>query len=231
MRQEKEPQCEFVFLNDKLIRDVIQMINVLIADDHAMMREGLKRMLSGADTVRVVAEAKDGDEVLKKVVMPNINFLLLDISMPGISGVELIESIKRLRHHLPILILSMHNTIKIATSMLQAGAKGYLAKDTYPEKLVEIIESVANGGVFIDPSIANKMVFERSKHVAPHERLSPRELQILKLLVVGQPVSKIATDLGVSPKTISTHKARLMEKIDVKNSTELILYASEHYIP
>lgn len=208
------------------------MVNLFIVDDHAMMREGLKRMMGSDSRIKVIGEADNGRHMLEKLKKLKCDLLIMDINLPDISGLELIDEVKKSWPKLPILILSMHNTAKVAKTAFQAGANGYLAKDSYPEKLTDIVRKVARGEKFIDPAIANKIFFEsnRKGRQLPHERLTDRELGVLLAIVKGQTINSIAKDLFLSPKTISTHKKRLMEKMGLDNVPQLVRYANEHYL-
>lgn len=203
------------------------MIRLMIVDDHAIMREGLKQLCALASDIQVVAEATNGQEVIDRLREEEVDVLLLDLTMPGISGDDLITRL-RLRHpQLPILILSMHNAPHIAQRALRAGAAGYVAKDRDPEMLLAAIRKVASGRRFIDPVLAEKMILENSSQNGQpaHSELSDREFQILCYLARGLAVSEIANELSISNKTVSTHKARLMEKMNFANNAELMRYA------
>ena len=206
------------------------MIRILMADDHGIVREGLKQLFALGQDIVVVGEAVSGSEVLTALRAGGIDLILLDMTMPGISGVNLIT---RLRSHddcPPILVLSMHNEIQIARRALAAGVAGYLTKDSDPATLMAAIRKVAAGGRFIDPGLAEKMVFEsgRNTELPPHDVLSEREYDVLRLLVHGMGVNQIADELKISNKTVSTHKARLMQKMDFHNNAELVRYAVAH---
>ncbi|ADE11826.1 response regulator [Sideroxydans lithotrophicus] len=205
------------------------MIRVFIADDHAIVREGLKQLftLSG---ISMAGEATNGAQLLESLRKVQVDLLLLDMTMPGISGVELIERIRAQDPQLPILVLSMHNEPQIARRALIAGAAGYCTKDSDPEVLIEAIRKVASGGRFIAPSLAEKMAFDTGQHAQylPREVLSEREYTILHLLVQGKSVNEVAAELVISNKTVSTHKARLMQKLNLQNNAELIRYGVEH---
>jgi DNA-binding NarL/FixJ family response regulator len=206
------------------------MIRLLIADDHAIVREGLKKIFSLIPDVEVVAEAGDGAEVLKHLAGPlDFDLLLLDLTMPGLSGITLIERVKSRCPHLPILIFSMHNESQIALRTIKAGAAGYIAKDSDPEVLLAAIRRVAAGGKYIDPKLAEQLAFESvfPEQREPHARLSDREFEIFRLLVAGKRVNEIAELLSISNKTVSTHKIHLMEKMDLANAAELVHYAIE----
>lgn len=206
------------------------MINVFIADDHAMMREGVRRIIVGAPEMTVVGEAVSGDEVLDKVAGLECDILMLDMTMPGISGLELIKSIKKRHPRLPILILSMHNAGKIVAAALKAGADGYLTKDSDPDRLVDVIRTVAGGGKYIDPLMAQSLIFGEVQEKQAHEYLSEREFQIFLMIVAGKSTSQIANELYLSAKTVSTHKKKIFEKMKVTNTAELVRYALEHQL-
>ena len=206
------------------------MIRILMADDHGIVREGLKQLFALGQDIVVVGEAVNGGEVLAALRAGGIDLILLDMTMPGICGVNLIT---RLRSHddcPPILVLSMHNEIQIAKRALAAGVAGYLTKDSDPATLMAAIRKVTSGGRFIDPGLAEKMVFEsgRNAELPPHDVLSEREYDVLRLLVHGMGVNQIADELKISNKTVSTHKARLMQKMDFHNNAELVRYAVAH---
>jgi len=206
------------------------MIRVLIADDHAIVREGLKQLFALDSDVVVAGEAVDGAQVLETLRQGGFDLVLLDMTMPGVSGVNLISRIRAQDGAPPILVLSMHNELQIARRALTAGASGYLTKDSRPEILMAAIRKVATGGRFIDPGLAEQMVFEAgdSGQRPPHELLSDREFHILRLLVRGMSVNDVAEELVISNKTVSTHKARLMLKMNFHNNAELVRYAVAH---
>ena len=206
------------------------MIRVLIADDHAIVREGLKQLFALDNGIVVAGEAVDGSQVLETLRQGGFDLVLLDMTMPGVSGVNLISRIRAQDGAPPILVLSMHNELQIARRALTAGASGYLTKDSRPEILMAAIRKVATGGRFIDPGLAEQMVFEAgdSGSRPPHELLSDREFHILRLLVRGMSVNDVAEELVISNKTVSTHKARLMLKMNFHNNAELVRYAVAH---
>ena len=206
------------------------MIRLLIVDDHALMREGLKQLFEGETDILVSNEAASGEEALAILQNETFDLILLDISMKGIQGVELINEIKKLPNNPPILVLSMHNEPQIAKRKLKAGASGYITKDSSPKDLLEAIRKVASGGRYIAAEIAITIAFEASTAEAPvpHEILSGRELLILRMLAQGKKVTEIANELGISSKTVSTHKTRLMKKMHIDNDVKLIQYAISH---
>jgi len=216
------------------------MIRLLIADDHAIMRSGLRQIFALMPEVAVAAEAHDGQKVLEILQHQTFDLLLLDVSMPGLSGAELIAQVQQQHAELPILVLSMHDKPHIAKQMLAAGANGFITKDCEPEILLAAIRKVAAGGNYIDPAIAEKMAFHRGIHPAGaatspapasrprHHLLSPREREVLQWLTQGFAIKQIGEQLAISNKTVSTHKLRLMQKLEVANMPELMRYAIEN---
>ncbi len=202
------------------------MIRIHLADDHAIMREGLKQLFALSPGLVVTGESVNGAQLLDALRAGGIDIVLLDMTMPGISGAGLIERI-RTRYDTPLLVLSMHNEAQIARRAIAAGASGYLTKDNDPEILVGAVRKVAAGGRFIDPQLAEQLVFASSAS-APHECLSDREQHILRLLASGLCVNDIAMQLSISNKTVSTHKARLMQKMKFSHNADLVRYAIEH---
>ncbi|MFA6014811.1 MAG: response regulator transcription factor [Gallionellaceae bacterium] len=205
------------------------MINMLIADDHAIVRKGLKHLCDSAGDITVAGEAASGDEVLEALLHGQFDLLLLDLTMPGPSGIELVERIRAMHPLLPILVFSMRSDYQIARRMARLGICGYVTKGSSDEMLLSAIRKVASGANFVDPFIAEQMMFEcgAARPSCPGTRLSTRELQILKLLGQGKGVNEIAEELLLNNRTVSTYKARLMQKMNFKNNAELVLYASE----
>ncbi len=208
------------------------MIRLLIADDHTIMREGLKRLFALASDLEVVGEAENGAQLLDRLRQDGVDLLLLDMSMPGISGEDLIARVHAHHPALPILVLSMHNETQIAQRALRAGARGYLTKDRDPETLLAAIRRVAAGQRFIDPDLAEQMALEASGlgQRADHECLTDRELQVLRLIARGMSVNHIADQLSISNKTVSTHKARMMEKMGFTSNADIVRYAMVHHL-
>jgi DNA-binding NarL/FixJ family response regulator len=206
------------------------MIRVIIADDHQILREGLKQLLLAAGDLDVVGDAADGNEVLQRVRPLGCDVLLLDMSMPGRSGVELIRQVKSEKPKLRILVLSMHEEHQYAVRAIRAGASGYLTKESAAAQLVAALRKVAGGGAFISAEVAERLAQEAMPHAdGPlHAALSDREYQVFRLLVNGRSVSEIAVQLHLSAKTVSTHTARLMEKLGVDNNADLVHYAIKH---
>jgi DNA-binding NarL/FixJ family response regulator len=206
------------------------VIRVVIADDHTIVREGLKQLLLAASDLEVAGEARDGTEVLERVRGSDFDVLLLDMSMPGRSGMELIRQVKTEKPKLRVLVLSMHAEHQYAVRAIRAGASGYLTKDSASRELVSAIRKVAGGGAFISAEVAEALALAAMPQAEgpPHASLSDREYQVFRLLVSGKSVSDIAAELNLSAKTVSTHKARLMEKMALSNQAELVRYAIKH---
>lgn len=207
------------------------MIRILIADDHAMIRHGIKGFLGSANGIRIVAEACDGWEVLRFLREGSYDMLLLDLSMPGPSGIELVKRAHQTAPRLPILVYSMHDESQIVGRAIRAGAAGYLSKSVDPDMLQSAVRRIATGGRFIEPTLASQMVFdgvEANGDEAPHMRLSDREYDIFLRLARGQIISEIARALNLSPNTVSTHKSRLLRKLGLKSVSDLVRYAIEH---
>lgn len=206
------------------------MIRIVIADDHAIVREGLKQVLAAAPDLSIVAEAQNGHEVLQRVRELEFEMLLLDMSMPGRSGIELIKQVRSEKPRLRILVLSMHQEEQYAVRAIRAGASGYLTKESAPAQLVSAIRKVAGGGAFVSSEVAEQLALEAMPQTdgPPHGRLSDREFQIFLALATGKSVTDIAKELTLSVKTVSTHKARLMEKMNLANPAELVRYALHH---
>jgi DNA-binding NarL/FixJ family response regulator len=207
------------------------MTRIVIADDHAIVREGLKRIVAGASQLEVLDEAADGTEVMRIVREREFDVLVLDLSMPGRSGMELIKVVKAEKPKLRILVLSMHQELQYAVRSIKSGASGYLTKESAPDLLVHAIQKIAAGGAFISADVAEQLALGAmpgAQAVAPHESLSDREFEVFQQLVAGTSVTDIAARLKLSVKTVSTHKANLMQKLGLGNQSELIRYALRH---
>jgi two-component system invasion response regulator UvrY len=206
------------------------MIRVLLADDHAIVRAGLRELLADTGDIAVAGEAGTGQEALARAREGDYDVIVLDMSMPGRSGVELIKQIKNERPKLRILILSMHSEAQYAVRAIKAGASGYLTKDAAADQLVAAIRRVAGGGAYMSPEAAERLArdFERPSDAPPHTLLSDREFQVLQLIVSGKSITAIAEALSLSVKTVSTHKTRIMEKMGITNQVELVRYAMHH---
>ncbi len=206
------------------------MIRVLVAEDHTIVREGIKQLIGLAKDLLVVGEASNGEQLLETLRQTPCEVVLLDISMPGVNGLEAIPRIRALAQPPAILVLSMHDEPQMAARALKAGAAGYATKDSEPALLLTAIRRVAAGGRYIDPALADRMVFEVGLTDAQprHALLSEREFSVFERLAQGANVNEIAQQLAVSSKTISTHKARLMLKLNAHSVAELVRYALEH---
>jgi DNA-binding NarL/FixJ family response regulator len=203
------------------------MIRILVADDHTVVRQGVKQILADVQDMTVKEEAQNGVETIQKITENEFDVVLLDISMPGRSGLEVLEDIKAQRPKLPVLILSMHPEEQYAVRALKAGASGYLTKASAPQELIGAIRKVAGGGKYVTVSLAEKLAdeLEIDTQKLPHERLSNREHQVMLMLAEGKSVSDIAEELCLSVKTISTYRTRIMSKMGMKKNAELTLYA------
>ncbi|MGF6483521.1 DNA-binding NarL/FixJ family response regulator [Paraburkholderia youngii] len=205
------------------------MIRILIADDHAILRSGIRQIIATTVDMIVAAEAAQGSEVIDKLRSCAVDVLLLDMTMPGISGIDLVRRVCVEQPALPVLVLTIHDDAQVASRALRAGATGYLTKDSDPAVLLEAIRKIAGGGRFIDPRLVDAMVFDRHRgDVPPHEVLSDREFQVLQMLSAGKSLNEIADVCALSAKTISTHKMRLMQKLGITNNTDVIRYAIRH---
>lgn len=202
------------------------MIRVLIADDHAIFRQGLCRVLGLAQDMAISGEAASGREVLERVDGMKADVLLLDMTMPGPSGIELIKRVRSQRPGLPILVLTVHDESELASRAIRAGAAGYVTKDGEPERLLDAIRIIAKGGNYVAPPIAAKLLYQSVDHDdAPHRLLSNREYQVFLRLARGAGLGEIASALHISPKTVSTHKFRVLQKLGLKTDAELVRYA------
>lgn len=204
---------------------------ILIADDHTIMRDGLKQILADYSDIQVAGEAGDGTEALQKIRQQEWDIVILDMSMPGKSGIELLKQIKTEKPALPILVLSMNKEEQYAGRALKAGASGYLCKDSASSQLVCAIRKVAAGGIFISPEAAESMALRTlvtKSDAPPHTLLSDREYQIFELIIAGKGVTEMADILSISVKTVSTHKTRIMQKLSRPTVAELVRYAMEH---
>jgi DNA-binding NarL/FixJ family response regulator len=206
------------------------MIKILIADDHAVVRAGMKQIVNETPDIRVADEASTGQEVLNKILKQAYDVVVLDITMPGRSGLDILKEIKTFKPHLPILILSMHPEEQYAVRVLKAGAAGYLTKESIPTALVTALRKLAQGKKYISDAVAEKLATELQLDTEKprHETLSDREYQVLLLLASGKKVSEIAQELSLSVKTISTYRTRILEKMLMKTNAELMHYAIKH---
>ena len=206
------------------------MIRVLIADDHPVVRSGLRRIAEEDRGITVTAEASNGEETLAAMRTAVVDVVLLDVSMPG---TPFIDTLKRLREDHPtvrVLVLSAHPEDQWAVRALRAGASGYLTKDHSPDQLVDAVRRVHRGGRYVSPTLAERLASQLGGALAgaPHEQLSDREFEVLRRLGAGHSVKDVAAELGLSPKTVSTYRARLMEKLSVSSNADLVRYVTQH---
>lgn len=204
------------------------MIKVLIADDHPVVRQGICQIMAQSADISVVAEAGTGQQLLDAIAGAplDLDLVLLDLTMPDSDGLDLLKELKRVRPHLPVIILTMHSEDQFAIRALKAGAAGYLIKERTPDELVGAIRKVVAGGCYISPWLAEKLAgyFGPDSEKPVHEMLSDREYQVLRMIAVGKTTREISADLALSTKTVATYRTRLLEKMKMKNSAELTAY-------
>ena len=203
------------------------MINVVVIDDHAVVREGLKRIIAESGGMTVSGEAADGFEAMQVVRKQPCDVVLLDITMPKKSGLDVLKELHAESPRLPVLVLSMHPEDQYAVRVLRAGAAGYITKESAPAKLVQAIRKVVRGGKYVSQTLAERLVYDLGTETdrAPHEILSDREYQVLCMIGSGKTVTQIAEELTLSVKTISTYRVRILEKLKMNNNAEMTRYA------
>lgn len=207
------------------------MIKILLADDHPVVRKGLKLILQEEFTSATVGEANDGQALIKQVMNENWDVVICDLMMPGRSGLDALEQIKKIKPKLPVLIISIHSEELYALRALKAGAAGYLKKDMAPEELVKAIAAVLSGKQYITPAVAEtltQVITKDRDNKEAHELLSDREFEVFKLLAVGKSVSEISEMLSLSASTISTYKVRILTKMNLKTNADLTMYATKN---
>ena len=205
------------------------MIRMLVADDHAIVREGLKQILADAKDIVVAGEASNGKEALNQALKKDYDVALLDISMPDVSGLDVLKELKKRKPKLKVLILSMHPEEQYAVRALRAGASGYLTKDSLPDELIAAIRRVVLDRKYVSSSLAEKLAFELETAERPlHQALSDREYEIMLTIASGKRVTQIADELCLSVKTVSTYRSRVLRKMRMKNNAELIRYCLEN---
>ncbi|HEY9509597.1 MAG TPA: response regulator transcription factor [Verrucomicrobiae bacterium] len=208
-------------------------MKILLTDDHAVVRHGLKQILADEFKKATFGEARNAHEALNKVWKEDWDVVVLDITMPGRSGLEVLREIKKSKPKLPVLVLSMHPEGQFAVRVLKRGASGYMTKESAPEELVGAIKKVLAGGRYVSNSLAEKLanyLSDGETQKPPQEKLSDREFQVLRLIASGKIVSEIAKELSLSVKTISTYRSRILEKMGMKNNAELMHYAMQHQL-
>lgn len=205
------------------------MIRVLIVDDHMIFREGLKKVLSTTSDIEVSGEAGDGYDALRMMVENSYDVVLLDLSLPGMQGLDVLREIKAKRTHQPVLVLSIYPEEQYAVRMLKEGAAGYLTKESVPSDLIRAIRRAAQGGKYVSDALGERLaghvIGERGKQ--PHENLSSKEYQVFQMIAAGKSVKEIARDLALARTTISSYRARILVKLDIRTNAELVRYAIE----
>ena len=205
-------------------------MKILIIDDHAMVRKGLRHVLADEFHRAEFGEARNAQEALARVWKDKWDVVVLDITLPGRGGLEVLSEVKRVRPKLPVLVLSMHPEDQFAVRVLKSGASGYMTKESAPEELVRAVQKLLAGGRYVSPSLAEKMALYLTEDIkgTPHERLSNREFQVMRLIASGKTVREIAEENFLSVKTVRTYRQRILEKMGLKRNAELIRYALEH---
>jgi DNA-binding NarL/FixJ family response regulator len=205
------------------------MIRVITVDDHPVVRRGLKQIIAAEQDMQVVGEAENAREAIRVIRQTACDVVVLDITLPDASGLDVLSRLKSERPTLPVLIMSIHDEEPYALRVLKAGASGYLMKDSLPEELIKAIRKITSGGKYISPSIAERLASEfASPEKSPHEKLSDREFQIMCLIASGKSLKKIGETLFISDKTVSSYRARILEKMNMSTNSDLTRYALEH---
>ncbi len=208
------------------------MIKLFLADDHTIVRQGLKKILTDQPDMKVIGEASTAEEIIALVRSTMCDVLLLDVTMPGRSGLDVIKDLKLIAPKMHILVFSMHPEAQFAVRVLRAGGSGYLTKDSAPDEIVKAIRRAASGGKYVSPALAEWLatLTETDIEKPAHERLSDREFQIMRLIANGKSVTEIAQQLSLSIKTISTYRTRVLDKMRLKSNAEVARYAVEHHL-
>jgi len=203
------------------------MTKILIADDHPVFRQGLKQILMSASESIIVEEANNGQEVLNKIYKHSYDAMFLDISMPGRNGLEVLQELKRVKPNIPVLILSMHSEDQYAVRAMKAGASGYLTKDGEANEFVAALQKVLSGKVYFSSSVVEQLIsgFGKKGDKAAHELLSDREYQVMRMIASGQKLKDIANELSLSLSAVSTHRTRILRKMNMKSNADIIRYA------
>lgn len=206
------------------------MKRIIIADDHSLIRKGLSQILKEEYPSAIISEVDNGESLVKEITFNEFDLVISDLDMPGRSGLEALEQIKLIKPELPVLVLSMYSESLYAVRVLKAGASGYMNKDAAADDLITAVRRILSGRKYITPEIAEKLLDSFDDHLNPHTRLSNRELEIFKLLASGKTLSQIAEMHSLALTTISTHRARIMEKLGLSTNSELTRYAIAHHI-
>ena len=206
------------------------MINILIVDDHLIVREGIKRIINDTPDIKTVAEASSGKEAMDLIYKNKYDLILLDISMPKQNGLQTLKLIKKYDKTIPVLMLSMHSEEQYAMRSIKAGASGYMTKDTASIQLVAAIRKINDGRKFISKEVAELLTSDlyHNEEKDPHENLSDREFEILKMIAKGKTTKSIAEELSISPKTVSTYRSRVLDKLNMRNNSDLIHYVIDY---
>lgn len=204
-------------------------LKIFIADDHILIREGLKKLLVYETDLKIVGEADNPEDTVSYIMNNDVDILILDINMPGKSGLDILKQLKTFKPNLHVLILSMYPEDQFAERTIKAGASGYLTKEAATDELIKAIRKVARGGNYISNHLAEKLIFKKeSQSKFSHESLSDREFQVLKLMAIGKSQVDIAGELNLSTSTVNTYRSRVLDKLGLKSNAELIHYALEH---
>lgn len=205
-------------------------MKILIVDDHPVIRQGLKKIISEIPEITIFDEAGTSEEAINKISKENYRLVIMDISMPGIGGLNVLKTAKKLKPDLPVLVVSFHPEEEYAHRAFQAGASGYLMKESLPEELVTAIKKILQGRKYLSPSLAEKLVFNSFGDTGkpPHQKLSNREYEIMLMIIQAKTIKGIAQKLNLDPKTVSTYRSRILRKMKMKNNVELIRYALEN---
>lgn len=208
------------------------MIRILIADDHAIVRAGLKQIIEGIPDMVLAEEAANGWELLEKVRKSDFDVIVLDITMPGGGGIEVLKQLRNEKPKIPVLALSIHPEEQYGKRMLKAGAAGYLTKESAPDELVNAIRKVYSGGRYVSPQLAERLAADLASHsdAPPHEELSDREYQVMVMIGSGKMITEIAIELNLSAKTVSTYRTRILEKMRMRSNAELTHYVVTHQL-
>ena len=207
-------------------------MKILIADDHALLRQGLIEVLSREFKGALYGEAEDAQQLLGLLDQHSWDLVILDVSMPGRSGIDALAELRRRKPKLPVLVLSVHPEGQYGKRVLRAGASGFMNKDCAPEELIRAVRRVLTGGLYVSPALAEKLALELGGDPGrlPHEALSHREFEVLRMIALGRSVTQIGADLHLGATTVSTYRSRIMEKMKMETNAELIHYALQNHL-